>query len=579
MTSLISSHKDINVGLSPVCSPGKSYLKSRRKQFREAQRGMILGMLDRTVENRNISQHSLTESESQSSISKYQYPSVTSTVSTMTNSSLESLLSAPSSPECERSQVSLTARRPEAADMYRKELNATTTRPPLLKQRDLKRGLSPKKASRAARVPSKANSTTTVPTDLEMAQLKYVVEQVMKCYPKGRCKTYTDHKECAMAELTEHSSSLCMTLSKVATLRALLESRLEEALRFGKGLKDEEHDDIDHSYRLQGRARLERSMSMPRPTRKSSLSHGRPTEEKRRALTPSHILVDDEATRRRRNTDRSISPRLTHPTVLVQRPLSPIYSHLSSLKPTKVLSPRRMMSMSPSIPSQLCPPLTVATSVRNFFKDVDAPTEKKVSSAKLSDTSGHLGNFTGSISIQTGKPHGRGRMVYTSPDKGNTVSYEGEWKQGQWHGKGKVIKKNGDTYTGSFSEDQIHGFGEYAHKGSKRIFQGRFVMGHRIEGKMKYSDGSVYEGPWYDGKRQGIGTYHFSDGSLFKGEFAGDRMTGHGKLVWPDGSHYVGEFRKGRRHGNGTEYDKRGRTRYEGLWKDNLPVEEYWWRR
>jgi hypothetical protein len=204
----------------------------------------------------------------------------------------------------------------------------------------------------------------------------------------------------------------------------------------------------------------------------------------------------------------------------------------------------------------------------------EAAIEHEVSNVKLTDTAGHLGSYTGTISIKTGKPHGQGRMLYKSPDKDYAISYEGEWNQGQWNGYGMVVRKNGDTYTGSFSDDQFHGHGEYIHKESKRVFRGRYVMGHRIEGIMKYSDGSVYEGGWYSGKRQGKGVYRFSDGSKFKGEFVDDQMSGYGQLIWSDGSRFVGEFQRGRRHGKGKEYDERGRIRYEGFFRNNLPLSD-----
>lgn len=202
------------------------------------------------------------------------------------------------------------------------------------------------------------------------------------------------------------------------------------------------------------------------------------------------------------------------------------------------------------------------------------PSKRYVEDLLLMDTSGHVGKYSGTISEKTGKPHGHGKMLYQTdtPEKGR--SYEGEWNQGQWNGKGKHIKHNGDIYEGEFCDDQKHGLGVYHYHDGKRRFDGRYIMGHRVEGTMFYSDKSIYKGQWYSGKRQGRGIYQFSDKSRYKGEFDRDRIHGVGTLLWPDGSKYVGEWSEGQRHGKGKEYTRDGKIRYDGMWKQNKPVED-----
>lgn len=42
-----------------------------------------------------------------------------------------------------------------------------------------------------------------------------------------------------------------------------------------------------------------------------------------------------------------------------------------------------------------------------------------------------------------------------------TSKYEGEWKEGTKHGKGKIIYKSGAWYEGDWVEDLISGDGKY----------------------------------------------------------------------------------------------------------------------
>ena len=63
----------------------------------------------------------------------------------------------------------------------------------------------------------------------------------------------------------------------------------------------------------------------------------------------------------------------------------------------------------------------------------------------------------------------------------NGYTYEGDWKDGQKHGKGKYTDyADGDTYEGEWKDGTQHG-----------------------QGKITYTDGGTYEGEWKDGKYQG----------------------------------------------------------------------------
>lgn len=59
-----------------------------------------------------------------------------------------------------------------------------------------------------------------------------------------------------------------------------------------------------------------------------------------------------------------------------------------------------------------------------------------------------------------------------------------------------LLFRNGDTYSGEYFADRMHGFGVY-----------KFGNGHR------------YEGAWHEGTRQGLGMYSFRNGETQAGHW------------------------------------------------------------
>lgn len=178
------------------------------------------------------------------------------------------------------------------------------------------------------------------------------------------------------------------------------------------------------------------------------------------------------------------------------------------------------------------------------------------------------GKYSGTVCSVTNQPHGNGRLVY----RGKKGIYTGEWKQGQWNGKGKHIKANGDYYEGHFLDHLYHGEGVFSYKQSGRFFEGQYANGERTKGTMRYADGSVYKGQFFHGRRHGRGSYTFKDGSRYKGDFYKDLMQGMGELRFRDGSSYVGEWEKGKHEGQGSMYSPDGMLCWTGMWKDGQQV-------
>jgi hypothetical protein len=143
---------------------------------------------------------------------------------------------------------------------------------------------------------------------------------------------------------------------------------------------------------------------------------------------------------------------------------------------------------------------------------------KFVQDYRLSDPYGDSGYYTGTILKTTGMPHGCGGMKYDQHRR----TYDGEWRHGRWHGKGKATEANGDCYEGEYQRDLRHG-----------------------KGKLIWPDGRVYEG-----------------------DFKVDKRYGKGKMVWPDGARYYGEFRNGKLEGKG-RISVPGGGYYDGNWKQD----------
>ena len=75
--------------------------------------------------------------------------------------------------------------------------------------------------------------------------------------------------------------------------------------------------------------------------------------------------------------------------------------------------------------------------------------------------------------------------------------YEGEYKDGKWHGIGIQIFADGEKYEGEFKDGNYHGIGAYIFSdGSK--YEGEFKDGDVWTGIRTNADGSKTE--WKDGE-------------------------------------------------------------------------------
>ncbi|XP_047153536.1 phosphatidylinositol 4-phosphate 5-kinase 7-like isoform X2 [Vigna umbellata] len=89
------------------------------------------------------------------------------------------------------------------------------------------------------------------------------------------------------------------------------------------------------------------------------------------------------------------------------------------------------------------------------------------------------------------------------------------------------------------------------------------------KGNYTWSDGTVYEGDWVDGKMTGKGVITWPRGAKYEGEFSGGYLHGHGTFTHSTGCIYTGGWRMGAHHGIGRKTYFNSDI-YDGLWKEGI---------
>lgn len=108
------------------------------------------------------------------------------------------------------------------------------------------------------------------------------------------------------------------------------------------------------------------------------------------------------------------------------------------------------------------------------------------------------GYYTGEL--KDGLPNGIGKFTTKNP-AGETWSYEGEFVNGQFEGKGKLSWEALEHEEGTYKNSALNGKGKYYNSSGKLIYKGDYVDGIR-EGKGAYYNGDevTYKGTFKNGE-------------------------------------------------------------------------------
>ena len=177
--------------------------------------------------------------------------------------------------------------------------------------------------------------------------------------------------------------------------------------------------------------------------------------------------------------------------------------------------------------------------------------------------------------------------------------YEGELKDGTFHGYGMYVWSNGDMYAGGWLNGKQHGSGVFVAANSTSPIRGFWDNGQYVEyavsnpaiDKSKSNVGCIegdcqngygvyvessegekytYSGTWKDGLRHGYGKYELPNGAEYEGQWVNDYISGYGRLKFTDGYTYIGEWKNNKKHGIGVLYNLFGWSAYEFLYDEPI---------
>ena len=162
----------------------------------------------------------------------------------------------------------------------------------------------------------------------------------------------------------------------------------------------------------------------------------------------------------------------------------------------------------------------------------------------------------------------------TMYEEDGSIIFRGNFEKGEWSfGYGELYEDGYPVYHGFFSkEGKFDGHGVLFYKNCRKIhYIGDFKDGaFHGKGKVLLKNGKVfYEGDFCNDNFEGVGKCFGCNGCLlYEGEMSESLFNGNGKLYFSDGQtlKYEGSFKDSFFHGFGKMYDDndRHRIQYEG---------------
>jgi hypothetical protein len=130
--------------------------------------------------------------------------------------------------------------------------------------------------------------------------------------------------------------------------------------------------------------------------------------------------------------------------------------------------------------------------------------------------------------------------------------YEGPRSaEGERHGKGVMRWANGDMYVGEFYQGARQGTGTLQFVDGSEYVGDWWNNDMHGSGTRRFVNGDIYVGDYRYSRRQGTGRFYFTNGDLYYGNWHEDKMEGFGRYYYHTGQRFEGYFVAGKRHGKG----------------------------
>ncbi len=158
---------------------------------------------------------------------------------------------------------------------------------------------------------------------------------------------------------------------------------------------------------------------------------------------------------------------------------------------------------------------------------------------------------------------------YGRQEDPNGSWWEGEIKNDQLNGKGIWVSDRGDRYEGNFVDMLLDGQGSFTKTdGTKATgeFKKDYLNG---QGKWEYANGDVATGNFKEDELNGYGVYIWANGDKYEGNWVDGDKTGKGTFYFGDGGYYEGNFYKNKKNGQGKQLYEVGGDIYDGTWKED----------
>lgn len=141
--------------------------------------------------------------------------------------------------------------------------------------------------------------------------------------------------------------------------------------------------------------------------------------------------------------------------------------------------------------------------------------------------------------------NGKGEEYYIG-DSNEFVSYNGTFLKGK-RSFGKLLWKDTSYYEGGFNQNnKFNGYGKCYWNNLNEMYEGEWVDGNiHGKGKYYYQNGSTYEGDYNMNKRHGYGQYIWNKTKYYVGGWKDDLQSGEG-VYCKEGIVVRGIWRKGK---------------------------------